>query len=116
LGDGLEAWRGYFASVRPVWKTLMVNVNVCMSAFIEQKTMAQAIADFQRGSRGAVPHVAAMFGKSNLKVRTKHLGYRKSVWAISGQNANEYKFLCEELGGTVTVAEYFRKSKPVRSI
>lgn len=107
----LEALRGFFASVRPVWKTLMVNVNVCMTAFVEQKTMAQAIIDFQQGSRGAFPNISAMFGKTNIKVLTKHLGYRKSVWAISQHTANEYKFPCEELGGTVTVAEYFRKSK-----
>lgn len=26
LGTGLEAWRGYYASVRPTYKQLMVNV------------------------------------------------------------------------------------------
>ena len=27
LGGGLEAWRGFFTSVRPNFKSLMVNVN-----------------------------------------------------------------------------------------
>lgn len=88
----------------------MVNVNVCMTAFIEQKNMADAIVDFQRGSRGAVPNISKMFQKSNLKVRTKHLGYTKVVKAISDKNAKSHRFDCAELGGMVTVEEYFRKS------
>lgn len=110
LGGGVEAWRGYFASVRPVWKSLMVNINVCMTAFVESKNLATAILDFQRGSYGAVPHLGAMFGKTTLKVKTKHLGHRKVVRAIVQKRADQEKFQCDELGGVVTVAEYFRKS------
>ena len=89
----------------------MVNINVCMTAFIESKNMAQAIMNFQRGSYGATPNLPKMFGKSILRVRTRHLGYRKTVLAIGENNANQERFLCEELGGVVTVAEYFRRSE-----
>jgi hypothetical protein len=91
---------------------MMVNINVCMTAFIETKNMAEAIMDFQRGSRGGMPRLQEMFGKSALRVKTRHLGHRKGVWAIGQTTANQEKFPCEELGGVVTVAEYFRKSKP----
>jgi eukaryotic translation initiation factor 2C len=111
LGGGVEGLRGYFASVRPVWKSMMVNVNVCMTAFIESKNMAVAIEEFQRGSRGAMPQLSAMFGKSVLRVKTRHLGHRKKVWKIEDKNCNQLSFPCEELGGTVTVAHYFRKSE-----
>jgi len=111
LGNGIVAWRGYSASVRPVLKTLMVNINVYITAFIESKNMAQAIMDFQRGSYGATPNLRKMFGSSTLRVRTRHLGYRKTVLAIGENNANQERFLCEELGGTVTVAEYFQRGE-----
>jgi eukaryotic translation initiation factor 2C len=111
LGGGLEAWRGYFASVRPVWKTLMVNINVCMTAFVETKNMAHAIMDFQRGSYGATLHLSAMFGKSSLRVKTRHLGHRKGVFSIGQTTANQERFSCEELGGVVTVAQYFQRSE-----
>jgi eukaryotic translation initiation factor 2C len=91
---------------------MMVNINVCMTAFIETKNMAEAIMDFQRGSRGGMPRLQEMFGKSALRVKTRHLGHRKAVWALGHKNANQEKFSCEELGGIVTVAEYFKKSKP----
>jgi eukaryotic translation initiation factor 2C len=90
---------------------MMVNINVCMTAFIETKNMAQAIMDFQRGSRGAVPRLQEMFGKSGLRVKTRHLGHRKGVWAIGQKTANQERFSCEELGGVVSVAEYFSRSE-----
>lgn len=37
LGGGLEAWRGFYSSVRPAFKQLMVNVNVCTTAFYTRK-------------------------------------------------------------------------------
>jgi hypothetical protein len=88
----------------------MVNINVCMTAFVEQKNMASAIMDFQRGSRGAMPNLGKMFGNSTLKVKTRHLGHRKVVSNISTKTARTHRFDCKELGGMVSVEEYFRKS------
>ncbi|KAG8798792.1 hypothetical protein FRC16_006546 [Serendipita sp. 398] len=112
IGNGVEAWRGYYASVRPAWNTMMVNINVCMTAFVESKNLGTAIAQFMQGSYGAVPTLSRMFQKSNLKVKTLHLGYRKPVRAILGKTPDQQTFECKEMGGTVTVAEYFRKKYP----
>ncbi|KAG8855769.1 hypothetical protein FRB91_001714, partial [Serendipita sp. 411] len=112
IGNGVEAWRGYYASVRPAWNTMMVNINVCMTAFVESKNLGTAIAQFMQGSYGAVPTLSRMFQKSNLKVKTLHLGYRKPVRAILGKTPDQQTFECKEMGGTVTVAEYFKKKYP----
>lgn len=112
IGGGIEAWRGFYASVRPVWKSMMVNINVCMTAFVESKNMATAISDFQKGSRGAIPDLGKMFGKSVIRIKTLHLGYRKPVRGIMDKKPSQQTFPCAELGGTVTVAEYFRRKYP----
>jgi eukaryotic translation initiation factor 2C len=106
LGLGVEALRGFFSSVRPVYKGLMVNVNVCMTAFYEPGNLADAIMAFQRQSRGGVPKSF----KDKLKVRTKHLGHKKAVKAIGTTSASQTFFNCEEFGGRTSVAEYFRRS------
>lgn len=112
LGNGVEAWRGFYASVRPVWKSMMVNINVCMTAFIEQKSMAIAIMDYQDGSRGAIPNLRELFQKSTLRVKATHLGYKKKVREIEQRTADQVSFVCEEMGNRkVTVAQYFRQSK-----
>lgn len=46
-----------------------------------------------------------------VRVKTVHLGYKKSVRSLSNKTARQHKFLANELGGVeVTVEEYFKRS------
>lgn len=46
-----------------------------------------------------------------VRVKTLHLGYKKSVRTLSNKTARQHKFLATELGGVeVTVEEYFKRS------
>lgn len=108
IGPGVEAWRGFYSSIRPVYKNLMVNVNVCMTAFVEGRNLGDAIREFQHGSRGAFPDLKAMFGKSNIKIRTLHNGYKKSLKAIGRLTAAQQTF--PEDGKKTTVANWFQRS------
>ncbi|KAI0828161.1 Piwi domain-containing protein [Trametes gibbosa] len=104
LGGGLEAWRGFFSSVRPVWKQLMVNVNVCTTAFYRPGNLAERLIEFLNASYGAR---SATFVRG-VRVRTIHLGYRKTVKTVAKVNARQHRFVAEGLG-EVTVEEYFAK-------
>ncbi|KAF8223661.1 hypothetical protein L208DRAFT_1411565 [Tricholoma matsutake] len=46
LGPRVEAWQGFFASVCPMYKQLMVDVNVCMTASVEPFNLPDALRDF----------------------------------------------------------------------
>ncbi|RDB21860.1 Protein argonaute 1B [Hypsizygus marmoreus] len=107
LGPGVEAVQGFYTSVRPTYKQLMVNVNVCMTAFIEPGNLADALLAFQRNSRGAMPTLPKSM--SRLRIRTQHLGHKKAVKRIGTTSARITKFDCPELGGTVSVEQYFLK-------
>ena len=109
LGLGVEAWKGFFTSVRPAYKQLMVNVNVCMTAFYCPGNLADALLAFQRTSMGTMP---AKFAQG-IKVTTSHLGYKmkKPLKKVMGTPANNTFFECEELGGRVSVEQYFKRSK-----
>jgi eukaryotic translation initiation factor 2C len=104
LGGGLEAWKGFYSSVRPAWKELMVNVNVCTTAFYTPGNLAQAMTTFENSSFGAR---AETFVRG-VRVRTTHLGYRKTVKKLSRLNAKQYKFDSEN--GKMSVEEYFKRS------
>lgn len=106
LGGGLEAWRGFFSSVRPAWKQLMVNVNVCTTAFYTPGNLAERMMEFMNASYGARPSVFVR----GIRVKTTHLGYRKTVKTVAQVNAQQHKFMVEDLG-EVTVEEYFVKSE-----
>jgi eukaryotic translation initiation factor 2C len=77
-----------------------------MSAFYEPVNLADAIQAFQRNSRGAIPN---RFVKA-LRVRTRHNGHKKEVRHIRNQPATKVTFDCEEYGGKISVADYFRRS------
>lgn len=107
LGGGLEAWKGFYSSVRPAFKQLMVNVNVCTTAFYVPGNLATSMAAFSEASFGAKINGFV----KGIRVRATHLGYCKTVKAVSKHTSRTYKFKCDEMGGRqVTVEEYFRQS------
>jgi len=108
LAPGVEAWKGFFMSARPVYKELMVNVGVCMTAFYKPGNLADAIIEFNRNSNGAMLQRFAQ----KLKVTTSHLGYKqkKPIKKIMSTTARQTTFYCEEYGGQISVEEYFKRS------
>ena len=108
LGGGLEAWKGFYSSVRPAHRQLMVNVNVCTTAFYTPGNLAVQMMAFQDSSFGAR---MGAFCRS-VRVKTTHLGYRKTVKCLAHQNARQYTFQCDELGKRkVSVEQYFLESE-----
>ncbi|EGN97699.1 hypothetical protein SERLA73DRAFT_169952 [Serpula lacrymans var. lacrymans S7.3] len=107
LSLGVEAWKGFFISVRPVYKELMVNVNVCMTAFYTPGNLANAMVAFQQQSRGGMPPRFVQ----KLKVATTYRGYKmkKAIYKISGTTARKSIFQCDEYGGRISVEVYFKK-------
>ena len=109
LSLGVEAFRGFFMSVRPMYRQLMVNVNLCMTAFYTPGRLADAMDAFQRRSRGGMPNSFA----DKLKVSTKHLGFTRKFTIhriMNGKTARKESFHCEEFGGKITVENFFKRS------
>jgi len=79
-----------------------------MTAFVEPCNLADALKDFSRNSRGAMPTLPNSMKK--IRVKTQHLGYKKAIHKVGTVSARNMKFPCEELGGTVTVEQYFLRS------
>lgn len=109
LGAGLEAWRGFYSSVRPAHKQLMVNVNVCTTAFYVPGNLAESLQSFMNASFSARPNAFCR----QVRIKTTHLGYRKTVSGVHRLNARQHTFDSEEYG-KVTVEAYFKKSKFTR--
>ncbi|KAJ7052794.1 argonaute-like protein [Mycena amicta] len=106
LGGGLEAFRGFYSSVRPAHNQLMVNLNVCTTAFYKAGNLARAMTEFRDSSFGARP---AAFVKG-VRVKTAHLGYKKTVKKISEKTAKTHIFACAELNNErVSVEQYFKR-------
>lgn len=106
LGGGIEAWKGFFLSVRPTFSALMANVNTAAMAFYSAGNLRDRLADFRRDNPAGNPD-AFVFG---LRVRTTHIGYIRTVRKIVRQRAHEYMFDCE--GQQISVAQFFKQKYP----
>ncbi|KAJ7653632.1 argonaute-like protein [Mycena polygramma] len=115
LSMGIIALTGFSLSVRPTLKRLMVNVNTCMSVFIEPGNLAEALVAFNYMSMGAMLTLPKAFAKS-LKVTTYYLGYKKSkpILSIASTSARGTRFQCEEFGGRISVEDYFFKKYNIK--
>ncbi|KAI0341734.1 argonaute-like protein [Trametopsis cervina] len=102
LGTGLEARQGFYSSVRPAHEQLMVNVNVCTTAFYTPGNLAESLQAFLDASFTAR---AGAFCKGVL-VRTTHLGHRKTINGVSSYDAKSYAFNSDK-HGKITVEQYF---------
>ncbi|KAH9916915.1 ribonuclease H-like domain-containing protein [Fomitopsis serialis] len=109
LGGGLEAWRGFYSSVRPAYKQLMVNVNVCTTAFYTPGNLADKMQEFFNASFGAR---YAAFVKG-VRVKTTHLGYTKTVKTAAKVNARQHKFNADDYG-EVSVEQYFQRKYNIK--
>lgn len=105
LGGGVEAWKGIYASVRPTYKQLMVNVDVCVTSFRTAGNLAQVMNAVQDASWGAR---SLLF--RGVRIEANHLGYRKSIQKRVPLTARTYLFDSLEYG-TVTVEDYLRRSE-----
>ncbi|KAF7366724.1 Protein argonaute-3 [Mycena sanguinolenta] len=110
LGGGLEAQRGFYSSVRPAHRQLMVNVNVCTTAFYTPGNLARGMEDFRNASFGARPNAFV----KGVRIKTTHLGYKKTVKSVFNKSARDHKFDCAEFGGLISVEDYFRRKYNIR--
>lgn len=110
LGGGLEAWRGFYSSVRPSHMQLMVNVNTCTTAFYKPGNLAHLWMEVERDCRGVRP--AALL--KGVRVKAVHMAYVKTIKSVSNHTAQTFRFKPEEQSSDVkemSLEEYFKASK-----
>ncbi|KZT65518.1 Piwi-domain-containing protein [Daedalea quercina L-15889] len=110
LGGGLEAWRGFFTSIRPTYSQVMTNINPGIAPFYVPGNLAEAMLASIEENRGVVH---PDFGRK-LKVKTTYQGSEKT-WTIQrvlDTTALWTSFPSQDMGGKVTVADYFARKYP----
>lgn len=130
LGAGLQALRGYYASVRPAVNRLLVNLNVTSGAFYKPLPLVQLMREFngttdQREAFIRMMKVKAQYTRDGdpkpfmTKLKTI-VGFAKELSPRTFRvkrfgNANEVKFQYEDRNKKppqrkeISVAEYFKQ-------
>ncbi|KAF9074291.1 Piwi domain-containing protein [Rhodocollybia butyracea] len=115
LSPGITAYQGFFASVRPTYNQLMVNVNACMTAFIDPGNLADKLMEFSRNSRGAMPSLPRELVKK-VKVTTTHLGYKRryTIQHVASTTARNTTFDSDKYGKKTSIEQYFLKEYNIK--
>lgn len=126
LGGGLTAIRGYFSSVRAATGRILVNVNVCCSAFYRPGSLVDIIT--AHGSRDKYRLEQLLAG---VRVKLTHTGTPRiaTIKALAspsdgmganqpqpkvqefGAAPNQVQFWLQERRRYVTVSEFFHRCK-----
>ncbi|CAG8444936.1 15596_t:CDS:10 [Dentiscutata erythropus] len=116
LPGALELRRGFYQSLRPVWNTLAINVDICASVFYLGGPFLDVAArllnkrntdEFRQGLQSRDWTILSKFVR-RLKIRTIHRGQRRPVYMVrklSTEPADRLYFKINE--ANVSVAEYF---------
>jgi hypothetical protein len=80
--------------------------KVCTTAFYTPGNLARAMTDFRNSSFGARVNVFV----KGVRIKTTHLGYKKTVKGVFNKTAKQHMFDCAEFGGRISVEAYFKKS------
>lgn len=124
LGGGLMAIRGFFSSVRAATGRLLVNVNVCCSAFYRPGPlvglmMAHGLNDkyrleqFLKGVRVTTSHTGTPRIRTILALASLSDGQNQTRPRVPefGAGANQVQFWLQEQNRYVTVSGFFHRSK-----
>ncbi|KAG9286308.1 hypothetical protein G9A89_014295 [Geosiphon pyriformis] len=90
LSGGVEAWQGYYQSVRPARDKMMINVSLTASAFYEGGPVLQLVCK-QLGKRSAIELARGIPDNDRLKLE-KSLKYLKVRVTHRGTSASQLRF------------------------
>ncbi|RIA82435.1 Piwi domain-containing protein [Glomus cerebriforme] len=122
LFGSVEVWQGYYQSARPTPGKMMINIDLCATAFYESGPLINVIVkllekrnpdDLRKGINER-ERVKLEKELKNLKIRVTHRGSnnakrRYKISKITLQDAQRTKFDDAD-GHTTDVASYFQKT------
>ncbi|XP_020104416.1 protein argonaute 10-like isoform X2 [Ananas comosus] len=116
LGDGLEAWCGFYQSIRPTQMGLSLNIDTSAAAFIEPLPVIDFVAQIL--GKGALTrplsdsdHLKIKRALTGVKVEVVHRAHVRRKYRISGltsQPTNELIFPVED-HSMMSVVDYFQE-------
>ncbi|XP_042038307.1 protein argonaute 10-like [Salvia splendens] len=117
LGDGLEAWCGFYQSIRPTQMGLSLNIDMASAAFIEALPVIEYVAqllgkDVLSRTLSDSDRVKVKKGLRGVKVEVTHRGDVRRKYRVSGittQPTRELVFPVDDNSTMKSVVEYFQE-------
>ncbi|KAK6161499.1 hypothetical protein DH2020_004880 [Rehmannia glutinosa] len=117
LGDGLEAWCGFYQSIRPTQMGLSLNIDMASAAFIEALPVIEFVAQLLGKDVLSRPlsdsdRIKVKKALRGVKVEVTHRGDVRRKYRVSGittQPTRELVFPVDDNSTMKSVVEYFQE-------
>ncbi|CAK9329549.1 unnamed protein product [Citrullus colocynthis] len=117
IGGGLQAWRGFYQSIRPTQMGLSLNIDMSSTAFIEAIPVIDFVAqilnkDVYSRTLSDADRIKVKKVLRGVKVEVTHRGNVRRKYRISGltsQPTRELIFPLDEQMNMKSVVEYFQE-------
>ncbi|KAI3459432.1 hypothetical protein Pfo_016095 [Paulownia fortunei] len=117
LGDGLEAWCGFYQSIKPTQMGLSLNIDMASAAFIEALPVIEFVAqllgkDVLSRALSDSNRVKVKKALRGVKVEVTHRGNVRRKYRVSGvttQPTRELVFPVDDNSTMTSVIEYFQE-------
>ncbi|XP_073046923.1 protein argonaute 10-like isoform X1 [Primulina eburnea] len=117
IGDGLEAWCGFYQSIRPTQMGLSLNIDIASAAFIEALPVMEFVAQLLGKDVLSRPlsdsdRVKVKKALRGVKVEVTHRGNVRRKYRVSGittQPTRELVFPVDDNSTMKSVVEYFQE-------
>ncbi|KAL6581691.1 Protein argonaute 10 [Orobanche minor] len=117
LGDGLEAWCGFYQSIRPTQMGLSLNIDMASAAFIEPLPVIEFVAQLLGKDVLSRPlsdsdRIKVKKSLRGVKVEVTHRGDVRRKYRVSGitaQPTRELVFPVDDISTMKSVVEYFQE-------
>ncbi|EPS72163.1 hypothetical protein M569_02595, partial [Genlisea aurea] len=117
LGDGLEAWCGFYQSIRPTQMGLSLNIDMASAAFIEALPVIEFVAQLLGKDVLSRPlsdsdRIKVKKALRGVKVEVTHRGDIRRKYRVSGvttQPTRELVFPVDDNAAMKSVVEYFKE-------
>ncbi|KAG9132726.1 hypothetical protein Leryth_014011 [Lithospermum erythrorhizon] len=117
LGDGLEAWSGFYQSIRPTQMGLSLNIDMASAAFIEALPVIEFVAqllgkDVLMRPLSDANRIKIKKALRGVKVEVTHRGSVRRKYRVSGltsQPTRELVFPVDDKLTMKSVIDYFQE-------
>uniref|UniRef100_A0A5B6ZZU0 Uncharacterized protein n=1 Tax=Davidia involucrata TaxID=16924 RepID=A0A5B6ZZU0_DAVIN len=117
LGNGVQAWRGFYQSIRPTQMGLSLNIDMSSTAFIESLPVIEFVTQILGKDVCSRPlsdadRIKVKKALRGVKVEVTHRGNVRRKYRISGltsQPTRELIFPVDEEKNMKSVVEYFQE-------
>ncbi|KAM7280556.1 hypothetical protein ACFE04_007690 [Oxalis oulophora] len=118
IGYGLEAWKGFYQSIRPTQMGLSLNIDMSSTAFIKPVDVVQYVEELlDRNLTGRtlsnIDRVKIKKALKGVKVEVTHRGNmrrRYKIFGLTEQTTQDLTFLVDDRGTRKSVCQYFSET------